>query len=53
MDFPFGKSTRKFEMNVSTLPEFVNRAKALARPQFFVQVGVQGGGIWIIRLGGR
>jgi len=24
----------------------------LAHPQFFVLVGVQGGGIWIIRLGG-
>jgi hypothetical protein len=26
--------------------------KKLAHPQFFVLVGIQGGGIWIIRLGG-
>jgi hypothetical protein len=30
----------------------VNLTKLLAHPQFFVLVGIQGGGIGIIRLGG-
>jgi hypothetical protein len=30
----------------------LSKGNYLAHPQFFVQVGVQGGGIWILRLGG-
>jgi hypothetical protein len=52
MAFPLGQAPPIFEKNVSTLKGFVNRTKILAPSPVFVLVGVQAGGIRIIRLGG-